>query len=131
MAHSLEVRVPYLDHRLLEFAARIPAQLKLRRMERKHLLKRAVRDLLPESFFHRRKMGFSAPLAVWFREELRDYVEDVLARPAIEAGGVFRYEAVRRILDDHFARRANYDNLIWALLVFALWQADYLRGAAH
>jgi asparagine synthase (glutamine-hydrolysing) len=130
MAHSLEVRVPYLDHRLLEFAARIPAALKLRRLERKHLLKRAVRDLLPESFFHRRKMGFSAPLAVWFREELRGYVEDVLARPAIEAGGVFRYDAVRRILDDHYARRANYDNLIWALLVFALWQADYLRGRA-
>jgi asparagine synthase (glutamine-hydrolysing) len=69
-------------------------------MERKHLLKRAVRDLLPESFFERRKMGFSAPLAVWFRGELRDYVEDVLARPTIESSGVFRYDAVRRILDD-------------------------------
>jgi asparagine synthase (glutamine-hydrolysing) len=129
MAHSLEVRVPYLDHRLLEFAARIPAQLKLRRLDRKHLLKRAVRDLLPDSFFHRRKMGFSAPMAVWFRSELRDYVEDVLSRSAIEAAGVFRYEAVRQILDDHYERRANHDNLIWALLVFALWHADYMQGA--
>jgi len=127
MAHSLEVRVPYLDHRLVEFAARIPPQLKLRGMERKHLLKRAVRDLLPASFFERRKMGFSAPLAVWFRGELRGWVEDVLAPSAIEKGGVFRYGAVRRILDDHYARRANYDNAIWALVAFALWQ----RGSAE
>jgi asparagine synthase (glutamine-hydrolysing) len=125
MAHSLEVRVPYLDHRLLEFAARIPAPLKLRRLDRKHLLKRAVRDLLPDSFFHRRKMGFSAPLAVWFRDELRDYVEDVLSASAVASAGVFRYDAVRRILDDHYTRRANHDNLIWALLAFALWHADY------
>jgi len=132
MAHSLEVRVPFLDHELLEFAARIPPELKLRRMERKHVLKRAVRDLLPESFFQRRKMGFSAPLAVWFREELRPFVEDTLSRDAIRDGGVFRYEAVRRVLDDHYTRRANNDNQIWALITFTLWQQSYLgrdRGA--
>jgi asparagine synthase (glutamine-hydrolysing) len=126
MAHSLEVRVPFLDHVLLEFAARIPPEYKLRRMERKHVLKRAVRDLLPASFFSRRKMGFSAPLAVWFREELRPFVEDTLSADAIRDGGVFRYEAVRRILDDHYARRANRDNQIWALITFTLWQQRYL-----
>ena len=78
MAHSLEVRVPFLDHELLEFAARIPPEYKLRGMERKHVLRRAVRDLLPASFFDRRKMGFSAPLAVWFRDDLREF------RPAME-----------------------------------------------
>jgi asparagine synthase (glutamine-hydrolysing) len=128
MAHSLELRVPYLDHRLLEFAATIPPELKLRGMERKHLLKRAVRDLLPESFFTRRKMGFSAPLAVWFRSELRGFVEDVLSRSAVERAGLLRYDAVRRILDDHYARRANYDNVIWALVVLGLWHASYLEG---
>jgi asparagine synthase (glutamine-hydrolysing) len=126
MAHSLEVRVPYLDHRLLEFAATIPPELKMRGYERKHLLKRAVRDLLPESFFTRRKMGFSAPLAVWFRGELREWVEQVLSRETLEAGGILRYAAVRRILDDHYARRANHDNVIWALVFIQLWSADYL-----
>ena len=131
MAHSLEVRVPFLDHELLEFAARIPAALKLRRMERKHLLKRAVRDLLPEDFFTRRKMGFSPPLTVWFRGELRPFLEDVLSQRRIEDAGVFRYTAVRRILDDHYARRANYDNQIWALVTFMTWWNEVLSGSAR
>jgi asparagine synthase (glutamine-hydrolysing) len=128
MAHSLEVRVPFLDHELLEFAARIPAQYKLRKMEKKFVLRRAVRDLLPESFFQRRKMGFSPPMTVWFRGDLRSYVEDTLSERAIRDAGVFQYKAVRRLLDDHFARRANYDNQIWALIVFVLWYADYIDG---
>jgi asparagine synthase (glutamine-hydrolysing) len=128
MAHSLEARVPFLDHHVLEFAARIPPELKLRRMELKHVLKRAVTDLLPPSFFQRRKMGFSAPLAVWFRNELRPFVEDTLSRDALRAAGVFRHEAVRRILDDHFALRANYDNQIWALICFTQWHRDYIAG---
>ena len=128
MAHSLEVRVPYLDHRLLEFAARPSRrELKLRGMERKHLLKRAVRDLLPASFFSRRKMGFSAPLTVWFRNELRDFVEAVLSRDAVERAGVLRYDAVRHVLDRHYARKANNDNVIWALVMFGLWHASYVE----
>jgi asparagine synthase (glutamine-hydrolysing) len=126
MAHSLEVRVPFLDHVLLEFAARIPPEYKLAGNERKHILKRAVKDLLPEGFLQRRKMGFSPPLAVWFRKELRPYVEDTLSPAAILASGVFRQGPVRRILDDHFALRANYDNQIWALLMFMTWHQEYL-----
>jgi asparagine synthase (glutamine-hydrolysing) len=128
MAHSLEVRVPFLDHELLEFAARIPPGYKLRGMERKHVLKRAVADLLPESFFRRRKMGFSPPLTVWFRNELRSFVEDTLSESAIRRAGVFRFPAVRRLLDAHFARQGNYDNQIWALVTFMLWYREYLEG---
>lgn len=136
MAHSLEVRVPFLDHELLEYAARVPAHYKLHGMERKYVLREAVRSLLPESFFERRKMGFSPPMTVWFRGELKSFVEDTLSESAIERAGVFRYEAVRSLLDAHFARRGNYDNQIWALIVFTLWHEDYvasdraLRGAA-
>ena len=129
MAHSLEVRVPFLDHHLLEFAATVPPGLKLRGMERKHILKRAVQDLLPPDFLTRRKMGFSLPLTVWFRNELRSYVEDVLSERAIREAGVFRYPAVRAILDDHFARRANYDGQIWALITFTTWYETYIAGA--
>ncbi len=128
MAHSLEVRVPFLDHELLEYAARIPPAYKLRRLERKHILKRAVADLLPEDFFTRRKMGFSPPLTVWFRNELRSFLEDTLSQQRIRAAGVFRYESIRRILDDHYARRANYDNQIWALVTFVTWWDAYLSS---
>jgi asparagine synthase (glutamine-hydrolysing) len=128
MAHALEVRVPYLDHRLLEYAATIPPRLKLKGMERKHLLKRAVADLLPASVLDRGKMGFSVPLTVWFRSELRSFVEDVLSQGAVRDVGVFHYPAVRRLLDEHFALRANHDNQIWALLTFMLWHRAYLTG---
>jgi asparagine synthase (glutamine-hydrolysing) len=97
-------------------------------MERKHILRRAVRDLLPASFFDRRKMGFSPPMTVWFRGELRPFVEDTLSETAIRNAGVFQYAGVRRLLDDHFARRANYDNQIWALIVFMLWHRDYIAS---
>jgi len=129
MAHSLEVRVPFLDHRLLEFAACIPPRHKLAGMQLKHVLRRAVADLLPPDFFRRRKMGFSAPLGLWFREDLRDFVEDTLSREAIARTGTFRYAAIRGILDDHYARRANYDNQIWALITFTLWHQDYIAGS--
>jgi asparagine synthase (glutamine-hydrolysing) len=129
MAHSLEVRVPFLDHELLELAARIPARHKISGLERKYVLKRAVRDLLPDDFFTRRKMGFSAPTAVWFREGLRDFVEDTLDEKAIVEAGVFEPGAVRRILDDHQSRRANHDNAIWALLTFAIWHREYISTA--
>ncbi|MGH0037031.1 MAG: asparagine synthase (glutamine-hydrolyzing) [Myxococcota bacterium] len=130
MAHSLEVRVPFLDHELLEYAATIPPELKLHGMERKAVLKRAVAPMLPPGFLTRRKMGFSAPIAVWFRDALRPFVEETLSERAIRDAGVFRYATVRRILDDHFARRVNADNQIWALITFTLWYQDYIASRA-
>lgn len=128
MAHSLEVRVPFLDHELLEFAATIPPALKLAGMEKKHILKRAVADLLPEDFLTRRKMGFSAPVAVWFRNELRDFVEDTLSESSLRAAGIFEPAMVRRILDAHYSRKANLDNTIWALITFSIWYRSYIAG---
>jgi len=130
MAHSLEVRVPFLDHKLLEFAARIPPRYKIKGMRLKHVLKQSVADLLPDGFLERRKMGFSAPIAVWCRNELREFSEDTLSRSAIERAGVFKYSAVRRILDDHFERRANNDNQIWALISFTRWYDEYISSSA-
>jgi asparagine synthase (glutamine-hydrolysing) len=128
MAHSLEVRVPFLDHELMEFAARIPPEHKLRGAETKAVLRRAARELLPPSFFARRKMGFSAPLAVWFREELREFVNDTLSESALRRAGVFRPEAVSQLLDDHYSRRANLDNAIWALISFTLWHRECIEA---
>ncbi len=103
MAHSLEVRVPFLDHRLLEYAATIPPELKLRGMERKHILKRAVRDLLPPEILNRRKMGFSVPLTVWFRGELRRSSRTCSPSPRFATWASSTIRQVRRVLDDHFA----------------------------
>ncbi len=116
MRHSLEVRVPYLDHVVLELFAQIPPELKLRGMEKKYLLKQIGYKLLPREVVDRPKKGFSVPLTVWFRDELKGFVEYVLSKKNVERTGLFNYEEVRRILDDHFSRRANFDNQIWALL---------------
>jgi asparagine synthase (glutamine-hydrolysing) len=75
-------------------------------------------------------MGFSVPLTVWFRKELRTFVEDVLSPAAIQDAHVFHYPAVRRLLDDHFACRENHDNQIWGLITFMLWHREYLAGEA-
>jgi asparagine synthase (glutamine-hydrolysing) len=99
-------------------------------MERKFILKQAVADLLPPGILNRRKMGFSVPLTVWFRRELRPFVEEVLTESAVRRVGVFDYAAVRRVLDDHFALRANLDNQIWGLITFMLWHRDYIETGA-
>jgi len=95
----------------------------------KSVLKDAVRDLLSDDFFTRRKPGFSAPTVVWFREDLRHFVGDLLTPRPLEDAGNFRPQAVRGILDDHFARRANYDNVIWALMSFMVWHQEYIAHA--
>ncbi len=128
MAHSLEVRVPFLDHQLLEYAATVPAHFKVRGMRLKHVLKEVGRDLLPDGFINRRKMGFSAPLAVWFRGALRSYVEEVLAPAELARADVFQPEAVRNILDRHFSRSENLDNQIWALIAFTVWHREYFEA---
>ena len=125
MAHSLEVRVPFLDHVLLEFAARIPPEYKLRRMERKHVLKRAVRDLLPKSFFHRRKMGFSVPLARWLRGPLRRRVHEAMHGERLADSGYFNAGALRRLAAQHAAGSHDHSAPLWSLLMFEA----FLRSA--
>ena len=75
-------------------------------------------------------MGFSAPVAVWFRNELRQFVEDTLSESSLRDAGVFEPAAVRQILDDHFAHRGNFDNSIWALMCFNRWHQDYIASDA-
>ena len=121
MAHSLEVRVPFLDHTFLEFAMSIPPEMKIHGMVKKRILKDAFAPLLPKEILHRRKRGFSVPLAAWIRKELREVVETYLGEKALKSVAAFNAAEVRRILDDHMSYRNNYENQIWALLVFVLW----------
>jgi asparagine synthase (glutamine-hydrolysing) len=125
MAHSLEVRVPYLDHHLVEFAAGIQPGYKLRGLKTKYVFKRAVRGLLPRRIITRRKAGFMIPLATWIENDLRAMVEDLCAPSALSGDGLFDPRAVRTLLDEHFQRRRDHRKLIWALLVFQHWRKRY------
>jgi asparagine synthase (glutamine-hydrolysing) len=130
MIHSLEVRVPFLDHELLEFAASIPPQLKIRRLTKKYVLRQATVKLLPKEHFRKHKRGFSVPLNFWLRNELRPYVEEVLAPRRVAAMGYFDPARVATLLEEHFAARENHENKIWALLIFGLWHEIYLKGTS-
>ena len=129
MAHSLEVRVPFLDHILLEFMAKVPPEYKLKGLSKKYFLKHAFSTVLPQSILKRRKQGFSVPLALWFRDGLRQYVEQTLSRFRVERMGLLKYEGVASILDDHFQLRRNNHSQIWALLVLVHWYESQLVDA--
>ncbi|HWN98870.1 MAG TPA: asparagine synthase (glutamine-hydrolyzing), partial [Blastocatellia bacterium] len=105
MASSTEVRVPLLDHELVELAARIPARLKLRGLTGKHILKRAAEAWLPSSIINRKKAGFSAPVRAWLVRDLREMVEDLLSESNIERRGYFEYGFVRRLIDQNLSGR--------------------------
>lgn len=130
MAHSLEVRVPFLDHELLEFAATIPPEMKIRRLTKKYILKKAAANLLPEQILHGKKRGFSIPLAFWLRGELKNFVEERLSPDRVSKLGYFNPKKVSALLQEHNSGRANHENKIWALLVFALWHDVYMAGTS-
>jgi asparagine synthase (glutamine-hydrolysing) len=121
MAHSLECRQPFLDYRLVEFAASLPVRLKFRRQTGKRLLRDAFGDLLPERIWKRSKMGFGVPLDHWFRNELRDLTHDVLLGPAAQQRGFFRPEGVARMVRDHENGTFNHCYRLWSLLMLELW----------
>jgi asparagine synthase (glutamine-hydrolysing) len=121
MAHALETRSPFLDHKFIEFVARIPSRLKLKDgMESKYILKRAAESYLPRDLIYRRKMGFGVPLDHWFRSELKDMVRDVLLSKHATERGYFRKEYIEGILERH-QNGENWQLLIWNLLMLELW----------
>jgi asparagine synthase (glutamine-hydrolysing) len=126
MAHSLEVRVPVLDHPLVEWAARLPADQKLRGRDGKHVLKRSLRPYLPDDILYRPKMGFAVPLGDWFRGPLRERVREALLGPQLLDSGLFDPDGVRRLVDDHQAGRWDHSAPLWSLLMFAGFQRALL-----
>ena len=105
MAVSLECRVPLLDHELLELAATIPAELKVRNGRLKHLMKDALADLLPADILDRKKRGFGTPMGAWLKRELAPVLRQLLSAKVVEQRGLFHYPVVQRLVDDHNANR--------------------------
>ena len=126
MAHGLECRQPFLDHRVVELAARMPQALKFRRGRGKRILLDAFADLLPKPIARRPKMGFGVPLDYWFRNELKDFARDVLLDSRATQRGYFRKEAVRQLLDDHQQGHLDHSTRLWSLLVFELWHREWV-----
>ena len=127
MAHSLEVRVPLLDHEFVEWVATLDPSWKLRGREGKYILKRAMTNYLDHGILYRDKMGFGVPLAYWFRGPLKDRLRESVLGPSLAEIGVFNMDTVKRLVEQHQAGIRDYSAVLWALLMFV----GFLRRATH
>ena len=132
MAASLEVRVPMLDHRFVEWVTSLPVKWKLREGTGKHILKKLAERLgIPSPLLHRRKQGFQLPLVEWMRNDVKDQFLRILLEPRTEQRGYFKPEAVRSLVDEHIRGRRNRSGLLWRMLVLELWQRNFLESRAQ
>ena len=127
MANSLEVRVPLLDHRVVEWMSQVPSDLKVKGLNLKYLFKHVARDLLPRTIVDRRKAGFHVPIPGWIKHELRPLIEEQLGPAAVARQGIFDPAYVGHLLAAHQAGRENYSRNIWGLLIFSLWYDRYIE----
>jgi asparagine synthase (glutamine-hydrolysing) len=125
MANSLEVRAPFTDYRLLEFAMQVPQRLKVRNMTTKWITRQAMRGILPGEVLTKKKMGFNPPLPQWINGELKPVMKEFLSPASIERRGLFRPDAVQKLLRDHAENRRDNALKIWALLMIEVWQRMY------
>jgi asparagine synthase (glutamine-hydrolysing) len=121
MAVSLEARSPFLDHHVIEFAASLPQNLKLRRLTSKYILKKVLRKLLPNQNLNRRKMGFGVPIGHWFRGKMQPFLREVLLSEKAMRRGLFNPETVRQLIDRHTSWERDYSHQLWTLLMLELW----------
>lgn len=125
MAHSLEVRVPFIDREVVEFMWAVPARMKIRGFAKKYLLKLAAERLLPREVIYRKKKGFSVPLTVWFRGALKSYVEEVLSEDEFQRLQIFDAQFVKKLIAEHCAGSANHDERLFSLISFMQWYKLY------
>ena len=130
MAHALEARSPFLDRALMEYVAALPDRFKLRGQTTKWLMREAFRDALPREVLTRGKMGFSVPLATWFRGELREPLQSLLLEPTARLGRYVDVQYVRRLVEAHLSGRENVEQVLWLLLTFEVWLRTLARVRA-
>ncbi len=125
MAHSIEVRPPFLDHRIVEFAASLPDHLKIAGSRQKLVLKELMKGKLPPQILQRKKIGFDIPAHEWLRGPLRKLMTDTLGDVGAEYGGLFRQQEIDRLVEQHLARRANVGYHLWGLMILFLWMRKW------
>ncbi|HPM43367.1 MAG TPA: asparagine synthase-related protein, partial [Candidatus Omnitrophota bacterium] len=126
MANSLEARSPFLDHKLMEFVAKLPGEYKIKGFIKKYILKRAIKDLVPHENINRRKMGFGVPIGSWFRNDLKSFLRDTLLSERSLGRGYFKQDAVRNIIDMHIGKKEDHAYRLWALLMLELWHRRFI-----
>jgi asparagine synthase (glutamine-hydrolysing) len=127
MANSLEARVPFLDHKFIEFVATIPSGMKLKGFESKYVLKKAMSRILPKEILYRDKQGFSIPIKNWLKNELKPLMEEVLSSIRVKREGFFNPGYIDRLKAEHLNGVENHSHRLWALMVFEIWQDLYLK----
>jgi asparagine synthase (glutamine-hydrolysing) len=128
MAASIESRVPFLDHELVEYTVNLPERLKLRGSTTKYVLRASMSGLLPEQILSRPKMGFPVPIGKWFRGSHRRVIDELVLGARAKSRGLFEPAFVRRLVDEHQSGRANHDERLWALVNFELWMRQFVDG---
>ena len=124
MAASIESRVPFLDHKLVEFTAGLPERLKLRGITTKYILRESMKGILPEPILTRRKMGFPVPLSAWFRGPYQKLVDEYVLGERARARGIFNHTYLRQLVDEH-QRGVNHSERLWMLVNFEMWQRQF------
>jgi asparagine synthase (glutamine-hydrolysing) len=130
MASSLELRVPFLDHRLVELGGRIPPRYRIKGWSTKHILKKAMEPYLPHEILHRGKMGFPTPLALMFQGDLKGYVAEVLTGDRFSDRGYFQPEVVKRLVAEHSSGERDHHRVLWQLLVLEEWHRKFIDSGA-
>jgi asparagine synthase (glutamine-hydrolysing) len=130
MAHSLEVREPLMDHHLIEWVSSLRPEFKLRRGEGKYLLKKALQPYLPSQILYRQKMGFSVPLAKWFRGPLRQSMRDAVLGDVLADTGWFNASYLRRLVDDHQSGLRDYSATLWTLMMFESFMRNVVGSSS-
>jgi asparagine synthase (glutamine-hydrolysing) len=131
MAASLESRVPFLDHTLVEFTARLPERMKLRRLTTKYVLRRSMKGVLPEPILTRRKMGFPVPVGAWFRGAYRPVIDEYVLGARSLDRGVFDPAFVRNLVAEHQSGARDHSQRLWSLVNFEMWARQFIDGEIH
>ncbi|MCP9749916.1 asparagine synthase (glutamine-hydrolyzing) [Ferruginibacter sp. HRS2-29] len=126
MSASIEGREPFLDHRLIEFVAQLPSELKIKNGEKKYLLKKILANYIPKELTDRPKMGFAIPVTKWLNDELKDFVFEYLNEDRIKKQGVFNWERVKMLLDNFYKKNNINERKIWYMLTFQLWYEKWI-----
>jgi len=126
MANSLEARSPFLDHKLIEFAASLPEKIKQRGTETKTLLKKIAARLVPKEVIYRQKMGFAVPIRYWLGNEMYDFTKDILLSDQATRRGLFNAPMIEQLLKEQKENRADNSWKIWTLLMLELWFREFI-----
>ena len=125
MANSLEVRSPFLDHKLIEFVASLPAEYKMKGIAKKYLLKKTMKGIVPSEIINRRKMGFGLPVGKWFRNELKDFLQETLLSKDSLDRGYFKKDVLKGMIGQHVSEKRDFTFQLWALLMLEMWHKRY------